>query len=480
MMKRYIAIWSICLIGFSLPMSAQTQEQAKTLFNDGKYEEAKTAFEKLLKRNPRNGNLNYWYGVCCYKTGEKENSLKYLELAAERKVREANRYLALCHADLYQYEKAQTCWETYFDLMERAKKPIDEYQPIYQQTIVGKQLMRNIQDVIFIDSFVVEKKGFLKNYRLSKEAGSLSTYNQFFNEKTSTNGIVYRTEMGNKIFFSAARKDADSLTTLYTSDLIGNEWRGETELKGIEANGNINFPYMLSDGITFYYATDGEGSLGGYDIFVTRYDSEDDKFLMPENAGIPFNSPANDYMLAIDEYNNLGWFATDRRQPEGLVCIYVFIPDEEMKPLDTTNMTPQAVTHRASIHAIEDSWYDKSAVREGKQRLATSIYAAPEEEKKGDFEFFIDDLTTYTTLTDFKSPQARELFNQWKNEQKSHTILTDKLENKREQYVKSTKQQRQSMTTEILGLEKRIESLQKNIERLEKETRNKEILHLKK
>lgn len=31
-------------------------------------------------------------------------------------------------------------------------------------------------------------------------------------------------------------------------------------------------------------------------------------------------------MYVIDEFNNLGWFASDRYQPEGKVCVYVFIP----------------------------------------------------------------------------------------------------------------------------------------------------------
>lgn len=43
-------------------------------------------------------------------------------------------------------------------------------------------------------------------------------------------------------------------------------------------------PVCLSDGVTIYYATDGEG-LGGYDIFVTRYNTNTDSYLTPENVG---------------------------------------------------------------------------------------------------------------------------------------------------------------------------------------------------
>jgi hypothetical protein len=33
-------------------------------------------------------------------------------------------------------------------------------------------------------------------------------------------------------------------------------------------------------------------------------------------------------MYVVDELNNIGYFATDRRQAEGMVCIYTFIPNQ--------------------------------------------------------------------------------------------------------------------------------------------------------
>ena len=65
----------------------------------------------------------------------------------------------------------------------------------------------------------------------------------------------------------------------------------------INASGNANYPYVLSDGVTIYYASDGDGSMGGYDIFVTRYNTNTDTYLVPENVGMPFNSPYNDYRI---------------------------------------------------------------------------------------------------------------------------------------------------------------------------------------
>ena len=95
---------------------------------------------------------------------------------------------------------------------------------------------------------------------------------------------------------------------------------------------------MMSDGITLYYANDGDNTLGGYDIFMTRK-GDDGRFLQPQNIGMPYNSPYDDYMLAIDEVTGAGWWATDRNQIPDSVTIYVFVPNDEGRTiLPTTQM----------------------------------------------------------------------------------------------------------------------------------------------
>ena len=90
------------------------------------------------------------------------------------------------------------------------------------------------------------------------------------------------------------------------------------------------FPFLMADGVTLYYASDNpELSLGGYDIFFSRRDG--DTFMQPQNMGMPYNSPANDYLLAIDEITGTGWWATDRNSPDSdSLTIYRFIPMDDI------------------------------------------------------------------------------------------------------------------------------------------------------
>ena len=74
-------------------LQAQSLDQAKKLYNEGQYAEAKPAFEKLIKQSPSNSSYNLWYGVCCYETGDLAAAEKHLSFAVKRKVIESFRYL---------------------------------------------------------------------------------------------------------------------------------------------------------------------------------------------------------------------------------------------------------------------------------------------------------------------------------------------------------------------------------------------------
>ena len=59
-MKRKYILFIICSF-FLGGVSAQTLEQARTLFTKGDYEQAKPVFQKYAKSQPSNGNYSYWF-----------------------------------------------------------------------------------------------------------------------------------------------------------------------------------------------------------------------------------------------------------------------------------------------------------------------------------------------------------------------------------------------------------------------------------
>lgn len=333
-------------------------------------------------------------------------------------------------------------------------------------------MLKGVEEVCIIDSFVVDKANFLATYKISEESGKLFTFNEFFQTEGNHPGTVYETEIGNKIYYSEQGERGN--LDIFSKNKLANEWSNGRPLPGsINESGNANYPFVLSDGLTIYYATDGEG-LGGYDIFVTRYNTNTDSYLTPENVGMPFNSPYNDYMHVIDEYNNLGWFASDRFQPEGKVCIYVFIPNSSKKTYNYEAMDTQQIIRLSQIHSLKETWKDENEVNEALQRLQEAINHKPQERRTIDFEFVIDDNTTYYLLNDFKSPKAKQLFQRYQQLEKDYLQQVDKLENQRQQYAQANKQGKDKMAPAILDLEKRVLQMSGELDTLAVSIRNAE------
>jgi hypothetical protein len=233
---------------------------------------------------------------------------------------------------------------------------------------------------------------------------------------------------------------------------------------------------VLGDGVTVYYGSDANGSIGGYDIFITRYNINSDTYLVPEQLGMPFNSFANDYMMVIDEVKHLGWFVTDRRQPADSVCVYLFIPDPQRSRLETDSLAEKR--SRAQLIAISDTQVPNAEYAD-KIRLAhADMPAAKSKEVRHDFDFVINNNITYHTLDDIKSPEARTIYEKYVNAMKQIKELNAGLTEMRNRYAAANATARDQMKAGILQEENRLEMLMEEPHELEKKARNAEITFL--
>ena len=227
-----------------------------------------------------------------------------------------------------------------------------------------------------------------------------------------------------------------------------------------------------------YYSSKKEESLGGYDLFITRYNMETDTYLAPEQMGMPFNSPYNDYMMVIDEVKGLGWFVSDRFQPEGKVCVYLFIPEADRKRVVTEDSDLKR--RRAAIFSIQESWRNENY--EDLIKLSHEIIPFGKKKEKHDFEFVINDNLVYYKLDQIQSKEAKAIYQKSLAVQKQLTEISAKLEELRAQYIaaKGNAAARDKLGTSILALEEQYEQIQLKPAELEKNARNEELKFLKK
>lgn len=342
------------------------------------------------------------------------------------------------------------------------------------------QMVAATQRIIFIDSVVTDKENFLSKYNLSRDAGSVYSYDNYFKKGNQPNAFVYVNGLADKCYFSA--EDTAGTSSIYTCDNFNGQWTTPMKLGGLgndEGYKSVNYPFMMPDGTTFYFAATGEESIGGYDIFVTRFDSESSSFLKAENIGMPFNSTANDYMYAIDEFNDIGWFATDRSQPEGKVCIYIFIPSETRQLYSPDEYSEEQIRSLANLDCIADTWGNGKERQKAIDRLKAMQAVNTGETAKEKMAFIINDRVTYTKPTDFKSSAGAEQFKQLQALESQRAALDMALAKARIYYATTNTSDRNALKNEILKSEQQIESLELQITQLRKDIRNAEIRHLK-
>lgn len=312
----------------------------------------------------------------------------------------------------YRFSEAAKSLQTQIDNAREAGKPTERLEADLRRANLGSDMVRGTEKVIFIDSVKVPRAQMLSAIRLSSTSGSLvqsATVAKSVKSLPSSVGtIAYINELGDRVYFSAT-DSAGGVKTISSAYKSGNGWGTPAPLEGMESeDSDQDYPFVMPDGVTLYFASQGEGSLGGYDVFVTRYNPETKQYLKADNLGMPFNSPANDYMIAIDEDANLGWLVTDRNQSADTVCVYVFVPSESREVYDLLDYSISDVVNIASLKSIALTQTDSEQVKAAKARLATVRQtAATSASSKQHRRYVISDAKVYTSLSQFRSNEAR-------------------------------------------------------------------------
>lgn len=341
----------------------------------------------------------------------------------------------------------------------KATKPADN-----STTILYNNLLSSTAKVMFIDSIVVDREKLFASIPLNKQLGMIEYVDSQY---------AYVNQLGNQRLVS--KGDSVGGYFIYSSEKVGNNWTPLRKMDDFtEGLRDCSYPLLLSDGITLFFAAKGENSLGGYDIFTTSFDTDKGRYYKAENYGMPFNSMANDYFIAIDEVDTLGWLATDRFQPAGKVCIYTFVPKATRENMEVDSFTEKEIKDYADLRSIAKTWGfgDREAALNRLQKLQerTGNVAADISGK-----FVVNEKITCYSAKDFKSTYAKSSYTQWLELKKDNSNIAQQLADLRQKFHSSSPEQKSQLKESMLRLEQQYAQLQKDIHIIEKKIRNSEM-----
>lgn len=326
-------------------------------------------------------------------------------------------------------------------------------------------MLPNTDKLLVVDSMVVDKESFLKHLDLQNENGYVGIEND--------NAWFINALKNKKIYASGDSLSGRKLILAYYVNSKWEDRRPISELNTIFSD--INFPFLMPDASTLFFSAKGHNSIGGFDIYTTRLDVDNGGFYIPDNYGLPYNSTANDYFLAIDERNNLGWLVSDRYQPEDKVCIYIFVPNKNRVKLAQEGFDNNTIKKLAQLNSIQDTWNfgNKQEAMRNLERLRTQRNV--ENKGRESVLFIVNDKIKYTSLSQFKSNKSKQLFAKLEDNKQLVAKQKTELENLRIQYKQANKAKQSSLKQDILFIEKQLMKYQLEQKELEQNIRELEL-----
>lgn len=448
-MKRLL---SLILLGMTLSLSAASIDEVKELVLNGEYSKALSEIEPLRKKSPRDANINYWYAQALLGIGREKDGMEALRTAAERGSLAAYQDLAEIYLEEYDVEQAENYIDGWRDALKKAKKSEpDELAELESNLLLMSNQLNRVEDIPVIARYNIPTEAYVN--ALNRINGSHASGTSFVNE----NVPFFINNTSREIFWT--QPDENGVNRLFTAGILDDGTREEAvELTQFVGDGDIVAPFMMEDGETLYFASNRNGSLGGYDIYMTRRDGNGG-FYEPSNIGMPYNSPANDLLFVIDEQDNVGWWITDRFDMADSVAVMVFVPNATRVnvPAETGNLVS-----RAKVDNIGATIPDGFKLADARKQIPTPATVQKHAGQSNTFRLSLGNGRIVTSTDDFRSREAAQVMSEVLRMQRTYSDMAQRLESMRRSYAQGDK----SLRDDIRSLEADAEQMQADIKTL--------------
>ena len=147
----------------------------------------------------------------------------------------------------------------------------------------------------------------------------------------------------NTIVFSA-KDESGAWNIMLSKRLNDTLWSAPQILnENITTMGNEILPHLSPDGKTLYFASNGHYGMGGYDLYMSKWNDETGDWDTAQNLGFPFSSTGNDYLYYNTPCGMFTVFASDRETTGNEVTVY--ITRHEVLPLKMEITQDEAPRH---------------------------------------------------------------------------------------------------------------------------------------
>ena len=316
-------------------------------FEEGKIRQAYEGFMELTGISPWKNMSLYYAGRCLIEMNvELPEAIEMLYKASRSQVPDdVDLYLGMAYQREYNFSEAIRSYGR-FEMeatrqevkTSRVKQLIDECRNAREITSSYNQY--EVMNVTFID--LSDSAQFTQ---IKMKGGELQRKPQdFFVPGEDREGlhtlmfIPVTTARGKTIYFAGLNKSGKDGTQLFRiRKSAGGSWGDPEEIKSLNTDGDEILPYFDPIESDLYYASNGGGGMGGFDLFKSHYDSDRDQWSEPLNLGFPINSVMDEYLLLPGSDLGMMMFFSNREGTDSTVTVYRVHLVEPKKKADSNN-----------------------------------------------------------------------------------------------------------------------------------------------
>ncbi|MCF8373531.1 MAG: hypothetical protein K9H64_18065 [Bacteroidales bacterium] len=311
----------LLLISSNTTLYAQpnVKAQALNLFGQGNYQGAITLLEPLHQRFPKDPEINFYFGACMVENrSDFQKAVKFLtEASLSHDFVQSYFYLGKAYLLEYQFDKATQHFQRFQNQAD--KKRLKSYDAgLYLKACEnGKQIIKQVSE---IDSRNIVKVAFsdLPQQLENSTTGSVQMLDESLKSKADNKlpqGFsIIQSKLKEEVYFASyGKNDKNGQDLVFNFKDEKDKWNKTKSLSDalLSSYNEIN-PVISPNGKDIYFCSNGEGSMGGYDVFKSSFNSEKQEWSKPTNLGFPINTPFDDFLFIPDFENNTALLATNR------------------------------------------------------------------------------------------------------------------------------------------------------------------------
>jgi len=299
-------------------------------FQNEHYAAALNGFQKLIRQYPKDPKYKYYKGVCLVELDQNiEEAAELLQFASGRDVPEdVNYYLGEAYRKSYDFKKAKKSYIRFDKEASRSATRSENSKLLirsadHARDITAAYNPTEVMNLHFINLSDPDEYGQLEG----KGGQLMRKPTEFFKEqeeRDDLNALMFmpaKVTRGQYVYYTGMH-GRDGFEVMKAKRSNTGKWTEMRPVDNLNTPGDEILPYYDPVGNDIYFASNGHEGLGGFDLYRSHYDEENDSWSEPVNLGFPVNSVYDDYISIPGSDLGMIMLVTARHSKDSAIAAY--------------------------------------------------------------------------------------------------------------------------------------------------------------